>query len=1050
MNMKYTKLILAVFLFGALSSVATGQSKCADIRQPGTANDNADTISINNIQMWIGNNGLRAHNPVTDAGGLEWPRGSGKTVIFSDALQWGGTLQGEIRVGGASYRYGLQGGPILPDGTPDDPAAPDNRIYKIRKLNAISFDSALTSAERARLRADYMGWPVQDGAPWVDKNRNGRYDPVFDDWLEHGDTCHSDTPLLIGDEVLWFVSNDMDPVRTSKLYGTQPVGLEVQTMVWGYDQPGPLSNMVFMKYTIINKGAYDFSDLYFSTWSDPDLGAANDDFCGIDTNAILAYSYNATERDDVYGIPPAMGYDFLQTPVVRASAADVARYGFGVRQGYANVPASSFTFYKCGDGVYRSPDLGVQSGAVQTYNNMQGFTSSGQPVIDPHTGKATKFCLAGDPVTGTGWIDGQARGAGDCGFLASVGPCSLARNDTQEVIIATIVGRGSDRLNSIQVLRYYDRVAQALFDRNFVLPSPPPQPQVAATEQPGEIILHWGAPDDVHAIENFRDQDYAFEGYNVYQFPSATASLSEATRIATFDKVNNVAVIFDDVIDEKSGALLSLPVQFGSDIGIQHIIEITNDALTGESLRSFQPYYFAVTAYAYAPDKNISPRQIESRPTVIEVRPQTWNPGVQPGAGLRERIPVRHTLGDATGGVEVEVVDPLRLTGDTYEVSFTSLGQAIVIYDGSDTLWLDNYGAWNLTNITRGNVTIVAGSQSFRGLVSDYFVVDGFRIGVTGSGCYEPEKEVLRQEWIGGPEVYTVSSGGLISPEAGYLFFGSSIPGYEIKETVEIRFDRDKTSNGYLYLRGGASDYAYQGYFSSPVQVYDVSDPKNERQLQWAFVEQSGSAANDSLWAPTTSPSDREYLFILRDTYSETPNPTYAGYKINSDAAKMPILYAAWVYQNRNDGPKFPWQNGDIWRIVPNVPFGPDDHYTFTTAAPTNSVERAKREVSSIQVFPNPYIDVNEDGSPGGSGGVTFTHVPQRALVRIYTVSGMLVRSLKKDDPGQTLTWNLRNENMQVVAPGMYIIHVALPDLGEERVLKLGVGTMYSVMKANN
>ena len=1045
-------LSVTILLLVSVSSSLPGQSKRTQSSPVILKNDVSDFISINNILMWMGNNGMMAHNPLTDACGLEWPKGSEKYCVFTDGLVWGGKVQGEIRTGGATWRYGLQAGPIGTDGTAADPSNPAYRIYKIRKVDSVDYHARLGFDEHTRLKTDFLNWPVKDGAPWVDRNHNGVYEPDFDDWLSKGGTAHSDTPWFVGDEVLWFVTNDLDATRTMNLYGSNPVGLEVQTLIWGYDRPGPLANMVFTKYTIINKGSADYQDVYFAKFSDPDLGNPSDDYVGIDTNATLAIAYNGLPYDAVYHVPPALGYDFMQSPIVPANANDVARSRFGLRQGYRNVPVSSFLFYNNSDATYGDPDLGRYAGTEQLYNNMQGLMRNGDPYIDPHTGSPVRICLAGDPVTGEGWIDGELRAPGNRFLLLSVGPCTLARKDTQEVVIATMVARGADRLNSIQVLRYYDRVAQSLFDRNFALPAAPPQPVVLAASQPGKIILAWGRPEEVDTIEHYRDQNYVFEGYNVYQFPSATASLGEGVRLATFDRIDGIATIFDEGMDEKTGTLFSIPVQYGSDSGIQHMLTITDDALTGLPLLPYQSYFFAVTAYTYSAERKDSPRQVESVPVIIEVRPQPWPPGVEPGAALNERLPVNHTKGAATGLVEVEVIDALRLTGDTYAVSFNYLGKVQVVYDGTDTLTFDNYASWDLTNISK-NTKPVRGSTVFAGLETDYFVVDGFRIGVTGSGYYEPGTEVLRREWIPvgstvpGTAPYT-DNGGYIPFEAGYLFFGSSIPGYDIVETVEIRFDRTKPSKGCMYLRGGSPNYVYQGYFESPMQIFDVSDKANPRQLQWAFVEQINNTSQDNIWAPTTSPGEREYLFILRDTYSETPNPVYTGYKINTDAVHMPILYAAWVYQRQNYGTKFPWKDGDVWRIVPNVPFAAGDRYTFTTMASPYSHEHARRQIPSINVFPNPYVGVRGDGV-SASPMVTFTYLPQRALIRIYTVSGMLVRSLEKNDYSQTLQWDLTNENHRQVAPGMYIVHISLPDLNDERILKLGIGTIYSIIKAD-
>jgi hypothetical protein len=1040
--MRLSLLILAFALVVPLLH-APGQSKC--VHPDGVRiNDAADTISINNLRMWIGNNGMTAHDPRTDASGLEWPRGSNKFLVFSDGLLWGGKVNGELRVGGASYRYGMQAGPILPNGTAADPSGSAYRIFKVRRMDATAFASTLSPTERQRLRDDFLVWPVGDGAPWTDRNGNGAYEPDFEEWLGNGDKCRSDTPWFVGDEVLWFVSNDLNPVRTNNLYGTAPVGLEVRTLVWGYRDHGALENTVFVKYTLVNKGPADFDSVYLAKWSDPDLGEANDDFCGTDTASTLTYAYNALETDGVYGVPPAMGYDFVQTPIVRAGTTDSAHYGFGRKAGFKNCPASGFVFYKCGDGVYQSPSLGNLSGAVETYRNMHGLLAGGGAVVDPHTGDTTRFSLAGDPVTGSGWIDGQVRGAGDCGFLPSVGPFTLARGDTQEVVIATIAARGIDRLNSIEALRSYDRVVQSFFDRGCVRASPPPKPRLLAMSQPDRIILHWGDPESVRGTEGFDDGVYRFEGYNVYQLPRIASLLSDGVRLATFDRIDNTGVIFDDVIDEATGASLRLPVQFGADTGIRHMLEITRDSLNATGLYPYRPYYFALTAYAYAPDGKTVPRQVESQPAVIEVRPEPWDAAIHADASVRERIPVRHVAGKATGEVDAEVIDPLRLTGDSYALTFGSVGTVRVVYD-QDTLVLDDYASWDLRNLTTADTARkypVRGSTAFAGLDMDDLIIDGFRIGVKGSGHWTPGEEVLRTEWIGDSLPYYS-----MNLEAGYGFFGSSVEGRDISETVEIRFDRAASSKGYVYLRGGVPNYQCLGYFPSPIRIFDVSDKDHPRQLQWAFVEQNASVSYDSVWAPTTSSTDREYLFILRDDYRDDPDTAYMRYTINTDAPKMPILYALWVYQRRNFGTRFPWKDGDVWRIVPDVPFGLDDRYLLTTSAPRIVPPEPAAVAARISVFPNPCIDLTGDQASHASAFATFTHLPRRARFHVYTIAGMLVRSFEKIDDGSTARWDLRNSDDRPVSPGMYIVHVDLPELGAQRILKLGVGVMYTVTK---
>jgi hypothetical protein len=62
-------------------------------------------------------------------------------------------------------------------------------------------------------------------------------------------------------------------------------------------------------------------------------------------------------------------------------------------------------------------------------------------------------------------------------------------------------------------------------------------------------------------------------------------------------------------------------------------------------------------------------------------------------------------------------------------------------------------------------------------------------------------------------------------------------------------------------------------------------------------------------------------------------------------------------------------------------------------------------------------------------------NLPSQAIVRIYSVSGVLVQVLTLNDAtsGSEITWNLRNRNNQFVASGVYFYHVETPD-GKSKV----------------
>jgi hypothetical protein len=132
--------------------------------------------------------------------------------------------------------------------------------------------------------------------------------------------------------------------------------------------------------------------------------------------------------------------------------------------------------------------------------------------------------------------------------------------------------------------------------------------------------------------------------------------------------------------------------------------------------------------------------------------------------------------------------------------------------------------------------------------------------------------------------------------------------------------------------------------------------------------------------------------------------------------------------------------NGDQFLILANHINSPANTFTWTAPIPV-AVDQtlAAQDVDRVNVFPNPYIGFNPLEANKYQRFVTFTHMPQKAVVRVFNLAGVLVRTLQKDDPTQFFQWDLRNEQGFPVSAGMYIVHVEMGDLGKAKVLKLGV-----------
>jgi hypothetical protein len=277
-------------------------------------------------------------------------------------------------------------------------------------------------------------------------------------------------------QTIWYVCNDLDTSATRFLYGSAPIGIEMQVTVWGYDKTGAMGNVLYRRYLLINKGAQTsgadtIKDMYVSQWSDPDIGDGTDDYAGCDTSFGLGYCYNAGASDQFYSPlpPPAVGFDFLQGPAVPAPGDSGIMLGHRI-YGKRNLSMTAFYYFLRGDATVTDPTQGAYEGSTQFYNFFQGkIGKTGEYFTDPF-GHKTKFALSGDPFLRTGWVDGQIFPAGDRRIGLASGPFTMAPGDTQEIVVGEIAAgasTGIDHNVAISLLKYYDSVIQAAYTGSF-------------------------------------------------------------------------------------------------------------------------------------------------------------------------------------------------------------------------------------------------------------------------------------------------------------------------------------------------------------------------------------------------------------------------------------------------------------------------------------------------------------------------------------------------------------------------------------------------------
>lgn len=1042
-------IILAVsFLISANLSAGTkdNQGKHKNTSMPKvTDNPGQSLIDVNQITCWTRNDGY--HDWVV---GGSWdgafPNGVNAGAIFSEGIVWGGFVNDgtspSLRVNGNTYATGC---------------ASVTRLYRVRpdyqngdltQDAADYYSVAVTSVTSSDIQAlkdqygkDWNEWPANDGAPYNDVNGNGQYDPTVD------------IPGIPGASQTLFIKYNDPSSNSLSLYGSPSIGLDITETYWAYATAGALGNVIFKKVDIVYVGTAStpsnasIDSMYIVQWADPDVGNSTDDFAGCDTTLNLGYAYSSGATDAVYQslnlAPPAVGYDFLQgVSHFTGNPDDSAIFNLKWRHGYAYTnpkPMSSYAYFAAG-GTWGDPAF-TYTGTQEFYNLMRGKKPdppypSGDPFptsVADVTPNGT-YLLDGDPVFGTGKIDGSVDGPGDRRIMVTNGPITMNLHDTAQVVLALIGGLGKNNLSSISTLKYNDAFAQYAYDQLFDIPLMP-KPNVTAQGLNDRIVLDWSGPDSlVNAIENNPHGPYEFEAYSVYQLPPGGTDITQGVRIATFDVVNSTQVLFDKVLDENTGLIYIKPIVFlNNSAGIQRYLTITEDQIFNKPLANGLNYTFAVTAIAYKNDPGLPSFQLESSPTIVNVTPQVAPPGTTYGSVNGDTISVVHATGHSDGAVFPIVLDPSKTDGHNYKVTFDTLGGGYI---------------WNLTDVTTNTVALA--DQINQSGDENYAIFKGMLIKVVGPPIavngytFTPSADRWFTGYAGlGGEAFF---GGLT---IGANFFGSNItPDQYVK--VEIRFTTNVSDGqrAYRYLRGGTPNYGYSNYELQNFTVWNVeSNPPV--QLAAAYVEQNGGPAANSLWQPTADPNDREYLFILNTPYTEAPDAFYTSKSLLADAGDIPMLYGLWPLQ-RGSMPYNP-QDGQVFTIIPNYANTPVDNFTFTAPTVTlgdNNV--AKDEVKMINVFPNPYYGFQYRESSRDLHYVTFSHLPQNAVIRIFDLSGVLVRTINHHSSSpnsQFDTWNLQNDSNYPVASGIYVVYIDMPDLGTTKILKLAVIQEQQILK---
>ncbi len=730
MNKKY----LTVALFVATILLATTNKVSAQTVGTCKLGSAIDTLDVNNVRASVFN-----------AGQLFW-RGSGNVytvpkdgqanAIFASGIWLGGLDEDEqLRFAGTAYGpFEYFPGPLNELGDPPSDCSEYDRIFNVTLEDIKQYENT------GQLTDDIRDWPAHLGAPVVDG-----------DGIEANyNLAGGDRPHITGDQMLWWVMNDVGGVKEwSK---TEPMGVEIQASAFAFHTNNALDNTTFFRYRIENKGNVEMRDLFFGIWADPDLGNAADDFVGSDSTLGMAIAYNGDDIDegfDGYGDrPAAVGFDFVQGPLVPATRPgtiwtdpDGSMYPGRERRGTYAV-----FYYTSDSSVIGNPDGDTND----PYNYLRAIWRDNSPMTYGGNGylgsEVTTYVFSGDAAKREYWSEENRDGLGsrntpaDRRFLLSTGPFNLLRGDVQEIVVAIVWSRSSSRLASYSQLKEDDIFVQNAFNNNFSEPEQVSTPVLSAQPVDNGVVLEWSnPPESNNFLERYDaqswtvvpnpptlDETHTFEGYIVYEFESEDDD--KGIPIAVYDVPNEVKEIAEEFKDEESGIIERIVTIRGSDSGVRrsHFVD---------SLHNYQDYHFGVQAYAYNHNSyNRVRRSAIARVTATPGPTEQLQGGTVAQAGIGDTLAVQRTAGAGTEyGIYGIVNNPLAVLPDRYEVRFYNHEIRFVGTDSAETELM-----YNIVRLSDDSVFFNGGARyDSTGLLPSFsenaFSLDGMSLTITSA-----------------------------------------------------------------------------------------------------------------------------------------------------------------------------------------------------------------------------------------------------------------------------------------------------------------------------
>ena len=141
-------------------------------------------------------------------------------------------------------------------------------------------------------------------------------------------------------------------------------------------------------------------------------------------------------------------------------------------------------------------------------------------------------------------------------------------------------------------------------------------------------------------------------------------------------------------------------------------------------------------------------------------------------------------------------------------------------------------------------------------------------------------------------------------------------------------------------------------------------------------------------------------------------------------------------------------KSDDIFLVKFSRPFWKDDYLTFTVNSYGDiDADSLSKTMDKIRVVPNPYVATNVMETAVSNQFLNqrrklmFTNIPAQAVIKIFTISGVLVDELKVNNSPEKgiVHWDMLTREGLEIAAGMYFYHIESIVTGDETIGKFAV-----------